>query len=229
MVFRHWPTAHPNQDHAAAGRVADYDVAGLVNGCRAQLQGFGHRASTLARGSSDVWRRYGSLAQVSTSSLLAVIAIGISGLTLLWTIFWSIYTHRRSTLTRLVVRTAFSVPVGYDNRLWRAAVDISATNTGAVTVTVTGAAIQVKGKKETLSPMEWVVQQPSPLPLVLEPGKHWSGLVDAGAIIDALARKWGPRKEWVIRGAAHDPAGNTYRARKWMTLDVGAVGVFAKE
>lgn len=42
---------------------------------------------------------------------LAVTAIFISALTLLWTIGWSIYTHRRATRASVVVLGAFAFPV----------------------------------------------------------------------------------------------------------------------
>jgi hypothetical protein len=163
----------------------------------------------------------------STTTILAVVAIGVSALTLLWTIFWSVYTHRRATRPRLTVRTVFSVPVDYANQLGRAAIDMTAANTGPVTVSVTGAAIEVKGKSETVVPVAWVVQTPAPLPRVLAPGDHWNGLVDAGMVLESLGRRYGPREKWKIRAVVHDPAGNKYRPRKWMTLDVGAVRVFA--
>jgi len=124
---------------------------------------------------------------VDSSSILAVVAIGVSALMLLWTIFWSVYTHRRATRARLTVTTSFSVPV-YGRQLGQAAIDITATNTGPVAVTVSGTAFEVKGRSETVTPMEWLVQTPAPLPLVLEPGRHWNGLVDAAPIVEALAR-----------------------------------------
>lgn len=158
------------------------------------------------------------------ATILAAIAIGISLLTLGWTIFWSIYTHRRTTEARLTVTSSFSIPV-YDEHLGNAAIDITATNTGAVTITVTGAQLRIKGKKQTLAPFEWVVQTPSSLPLVLEPGKHWSGLVDASSIVASLDERYGPREKWTLRAFVRDPASRTYEASKWTTIDVGAVKV----
>lgn len=164
---------------------------------------------------------------MNTATILAIVAIGISGITLLWTIGWSVYTHRSTTLARLTVRSSFSIPV-YDNHLGPATIDITATNTGSVTVTVSGVQIKVKGRKGTLAPTEWVVQTPTSLPIVLEPGKHWTGLVSAQSIVDALARQYGQHKTWTIKGFVRDPASTAYEADKWTKLDVGAVGVFAE-
>lgn len=164
---------------------------------------------------------------LDAATILSIVAIAISGLTLLWTIGWSIYTHRRTTLARVAVTNAFSIPV-FGDQLGEAVVDITATNVGAVRVTITGAQLRVKRRKETLAPVEWVVQTPVNLPTALEPGKYWKGMVSARSIIEALERQYGPRKKWKVQAYVHDPAGGSYRAGKWMTLNVDAVAVFAR-
>lgn len=164
---------------------------------------------------------------LDAATILSIVAIAISGLTLLWTIGWSIYTHRRSTLARVAVTNSFSIPV-YGDQLGEAAIDITATNAGSVTVTITGAQLRVRRRKGTLAPVEWVVQSPANLPTVLEPGKHWTGMVNARSIIQALDRQYGPRKKWTVKAFVRDPAGGTYPADKWVALNADAVAVFER-
>jgi hypothetical protein len=149
--------------------------------------------------------------------VLSIVAISISGLTLLWTIGWSVFTHRRTTLARVTVKSSFSFPI-YGMSPGDPAISITATNTGAVTVTVVSAQLRIKGKKETLAPVEWVVVTPQPLPIVLEPGEHWDGLVDVDSVLARLAQMYGARKGWKVRAYVRDPAGRTYEASEWIDL-----------
>ena len=158
-----------------------------------------------------------AVAAISTAIVLSVVAISISGLTLLWTIGWSIFTHRRTTLARITVTSALSFPL-YGMTPGNPTISITAANTGAVTVTLVSAQLRIKGKKETLLPVEWVVQTPQPLPIVLEPGKHCDGLVDVASVLGTLTQMYGARKGWKVRAYVRDPSDSTYEASEWIAL-----------
>jgi hypothetical protein len=151
--------------------------------------------------------------------VLSIVAISISGLTLVWTIGWSVFTHRRTTLARITVTSGLSFPL-YGSTPGDLAVGITAANTGAVTTTVTGVQLRIKGKKETVAPVEWVVQTPQPLPIVLEPGTHWYGMVDVVSVRQALARHLGTARSWKVKPFVRDPSGRTYESESW--VDIGA-------
>jgi len=66
------------------------------------------------------------------ATALSVIAISISALTFLWTIAWSIYTHRQRTRPRVVVQAAYALPVYPGGGAGAPSVDVTVTNTGQV-------------------------------------------------------------------------------------------------
>jgi hypothetical protein len=80
--------------------------------------------------------------------------------------------------------------------------------------------------------LDWVSQTPQPLPMRLEPGSHWTGLVAVDPLKADLDRHYGPRKHWHIRAIMGDSAGRAYKAkrvatgwhrllprRQWISLD----------
>jgi hypothetical protein len=80
------------------------------------------------------------------------------------------------------------------------------------------AQLRIKGKKETLLPVEWVAQTPQPLSIVLEPGMHWIGLVDVASVLGTLTQMYGTPKGWKVRAYVRDPAEQTYEASEWIDL-----------
>jgi hypothetical protein len=98
------------------------------------------------------------------------------------------------------------------------AIDITATNTGAVTVTLISAQLRVKGKAETLAPIEWLVQTPSSLPIVLEPGRHWTGYVEIDAVLGSLRNRYRVDSRWHVRPFVGDSAKQKYEADSWLEL-----------
>lgn len=65
-----------------------------------------------------------SLIAVSTEAL-SIVAISISALTALWTVGWSIYTHRRQTRPRVIVLGTHAFPMYSDGQAGEASVDVT--------------------------------------------------------------------------------------------------------
>jgi hypothetical protein len=169
---------------------------------------------------------------------MALAAIVISAVTLVWTIGWAIYSHRRATAPRISTRAAWSFPVyelGGRSELGDAAFSITATNTGPVAVTISNLKFFIRrvGRDKSVVPFDWVAQVPSSLPLVLKPGDHWTGLVHARSVKESLDRNLGPRRRWQVRPVVSDTADRRYDAvvyrigwrrfmpgaRRWLELE----------
>ena len=146
------------------------------------------------------------------------IAIFISAAALLWTVGWSIYCYRRAHSPRISARAAWSFPV-YDlpdgrTRLGDATVSLTATNTGPQAVTISSWKFIIRGgpKGTSVVPVEWVTQTPCGLPVRLQPGEHWMGLVHAGSVKESIDRNLGPRERWYVSPVVSDTADRKYRA-----------------
>jgi hypothetical protein len=162
---------------------------------------------------------------------MALAAIIISAVTLAWTIAWAIYSNRRATTPRISTRAAWSYPVydlGGRSHLGDAAFSITATNTGPVAVTISAVKFFIRGvgKDRSVVPVDWVAQTPHSLPLVLNPGDHWTGLVHVGSVKASLDRNLGPRRRWQVRPVVSDTADRRYDAvifrTGWRRLMPGA-------
>jgi hypothetical protein len=150
---------------------------------------------------------------------LAVIAIGISTVTLLWTIAWSIYTYRAVRRPNVRVTANWSLPM-YGPHVGEAAIGITAANVGLAPVLLDSAQLRIRGRSETLAPMDWVYQEPSSLPIRLEAGDRWMGLVDVESVRHSLANNLGPA-EWHVRPVVGDPTGRKYAAKGWIRIAAG--------
>ena len=167
------------------------------------------------------------------------IAIIISAVALAWSVGWSIYCQRRANKPRISTRAAWSVPV-YDlpdgrRELGDATVSLTATNTGSQTVTISSVKFIVRGSPKGMSmvPLDWVAQTPCDLPVRLQPGDHWAGLVHAGSVKASIDQRLGARNRWHISPIVSDTADRTYRAviyrigwrrfmpgaRRWLELE----------
>jgi hypothetical protein len=148
---------------------------------------------------------------------MALAAIIIAGLTLAWGVGWAIYLLRRKTKPKITTKAAHAHPVydlGGQPHIGDAAFSITATNTGPVTVTIDRVKFFVRGvtKQTSLVPVDWVAQTPTSLPVVLKPGDHWMGVVDAGSIKSSIDRKLGQRHRWHVRTVLSDTADRSYDA-----------------
>lgn len=152
------------------------------------------------------------------ATVLSLIAITISGLTFIWTIGWSVYTHRRATRPDIVVLATFALPVYPGGGLGVPSVDVTVTNTGSVPVTISSVAFEIQGRGETLIVMEWLTQSPRPLPVPLAPSEHWTGLVETERLTGSLLQQFGADTSRRIRPIASDPARGTYVAQQWLEL-----------
>lgn len=145
------------------------------------------------------------------TTALSIIAISISVLTFAWTIAWSIHTHRRATRPGAKVKGSFA----YVPDLARPCLGVTVTNTGAVTITITSACFAIEGKTERLVPIDWVVQKPKPLSVVLAPGERWEGIADASSMQNY---QYGGDGGWRVQPIVSDAAGREYRAAEWLTI-----------
>jgi hypothetical protein len=159
---------------------------------------------------------------------LAVAAIVISALTFLWTVGWSVYTYRRATRPSLTVQATWGAAV-LGGQVSNMAFNITATNTGQAAVALTSAKLLIREapKGTSVAPIDWIVQTPASLPIRLEPGGHWNGLLDAASVKATLDRHQGHRGRWHVCPVLSDSAGRTYRAdvsgrrllpSRWMEL-----------
>lgn len=106
--------------------------------------------------------------------MLALIALAVSGLTLVWTIFWSLSQRRLATRPRLTVDSVWAFPT-YGPELGPQCIQTTATNTGLAPVTLNGCSLLIRGARRARVPLvEWVHESP-PLPTRLEPGADWTG------------------------------------------------------
>jgi hypothetical protein len=117
--------------------------------------------------------------------IVAIVAATVTLLNVGWTIFWSVWQHRKLTEPQVKVRASF----GYMPDL----PDVSplvftATNTGQVPITITGAKLTLPDADKHLALITWIVQTPKPLPIELTPGQNWVGIVNADEILAALPR-----------------------------------------
>jgi hypothetical protein len=136
---------------------------------------------------------------VASSSAPGWIALGISGTTLLWTMFWSVWQQRQSTRPRLAARTAITFPI-IPNAEVLPHIQVEAANTGAVPVRITGVMVHVKGIDGSLAITSWKWQSPEPLPTTLEPGSgHWQAFYETADLKDALDKHYGERSTWRVR------------------------------
>jgi hypothetical protein len=98
------------------------------------------------------------------------------------------------------------------------ALSMTATNTGSVPVTITTARFRIRGEEGTLAPIDWVMQTPGSLPIVLTPGGHWNGLADAGSLRAALVRQCGQRSGWQLQPVVSDSANREFRCPTWLDV-----------
>jgi hypothetical protein len=106
--------------------------------------------------------------------IIAIVAATVALLSFAWSIGWSIYQHRQLTRGRLHIGASLGYLTGY--RL--IGLSVSATNQGAVPVTLSSVVIEIPRIGEHLVILEWVVQSPAPLPHLLTPGASWMGFAD---------------------------------------------------
>jgi hypothetical protein len=90
--------------------------------------------------------------------MLALIALATSGLTLVWTIFWSLSQRRLATRPRLTVRCAWAL-VAFGPEVSGRCISITATNTGLAPVTLGSAAMLVRDRRQRAAIIEWVTQR----------------------------------------------------------------------
>jgi hypothetical protein len=121
------------------------------------------------------------------------------------TIGWSIYQHRQLTRGRLHVTANLGYLTGY--RLM--GLSLSATNEGAVPVTLGSVVIDIPRAKETLYIL---VQSPAPLPHLLTPGASWMGFADIDEIQRQVASRASGRPPWKVQVSVKDAVGRKYKA-----------------
>jgi hypothetical protein len=158
----------------------------------------------------------------SVAVTLSVLAIVIAGLSFVWTVVWSVYTHRRQTTPSVVVSVSFALPLYAGGRAGEQAIDVTATNTGSLPVTLTSVRFEIEGRDEGLVPLEWLMQSPGPLPVTLRSGEQWNALVALASITGSLRERFGAtgtrRVRRRVRARIGDSAGRAYRSDGWLNL-----------
>jgi hypothetical protein len=111
---------------------------------------------------------------------------------ILWTIGWSIWQHRRLYHPRLTVLAASALPV-WPGGAGEWCVSVTVVNDGAIAVTVTSVKFVVRddAKRRGIFPTQWVRLEPQNLPIKLEPGEKWSGLTDLASMRSVLHEHFG--------------------------------------
>lgn len=142
--------------------------------------------------------------------IVAIAAATVALLSFAWSIGWSIYQHRQLTRGKLLVTAGY----GYLTAPGIPGFSVSATNQGAVPVTLNSVTIQMPGTKDRLLIARWLLQNPAPLAHLLTPGATWHGFADLDDIKRALAMKIRRPPPWKVRVAMNDAAGRAYYARR---------------
>lgn len=142
--------------------------------------------------------------------IVAIVAASISGLTFVWTIFWSIYEHRARTKPDVKVKATLAFVPPHGEML----VSVSVTNIGGPPITLRGIAIAIKGRDEQLALIHWEYQS-EPFNTTYKTGGSWDGLIQPDGIRAQLATLAPPRTK--IRFEARDAADNYFRSqwREW--------------
>ena len=152
--------------------------------------------------------------------IVAVVAATISVLSFLWTVGWSIYTHRRATRPAVTVRSAWTIPV-FGGSLGEQMIGVTATNDGVVPVELTSFKFEIRGRSETLTMIDWALQVPQPLPVRLEPGGYWTGHARIRDLTESLSGRWPEASSWRLRPVVTDASDREYRPprrKAWLTL-----------
>ena len=149
-------------------------------------------------------------------SIPAWIALGLSTLTFVWTIFWSIKTKRIADARHvelhapaLTVTVSFGLPVSGPH-VGPQCLVVRAVNTGHVPLTAAAAAIYVKGDphNRNILPKPWLTPG---LPKKLSPGEHWDApFVELADLQSALKEMRLPSPS-VLIVTLTDPAGRPFR------------------
>jgi hypothetical protein len=154
------------------------------------------------------------LASDDNTTLIAVAALVVAGLSLAvsgatFAVGW--YYQRKLTARRLVVTGNLGFVLMTDGSTGPTCMCVGVFNEGLVATTLSNVAFALKGTSDMLQPTEWYLQQPSPLPIRLEPGYTWDGyltMADLGArqprgtsarmrpVAIAGGRRYRPRRSW---------------------------------
>ncbi|MBA2360333.1 MAG: hypothetical protein H0V79_05215 [Actinobacteria bacterium] len=140
--------------------------------------------------------------------IVAIAAATVALLSFAWSIGWSIYQHRQLTRGKLHVTANYGYLTGPGVKGF----SVSATNEGAVPVTLNSVTIEVPGIEEQLFIVAWILQNPAPLAHLLTPGATWLGFADLDDIMRAIASRAPGRPPWKVRVGVKDAAGRTYHA-----------------
>jgi hypothetical protein len=160
-------------------------------------------------------RRSGQHMVIAASSAPAWIALGIAGTTLVWTMFWSVWQHRRTTRVHVRVRTTIALPIS-GNTPGVPHLSVEAANDGPVAATINSVTLRVRGRREYLI-VQW--QYADQLPVRLEPGAgHWQGMVPVSHVRQQLADSFGgPQSDWRVHGVVATTVGRTFESHRVMS------------
>lgn len=150
--------------------------------------------------------------------VISIVALTLALLSFLWTIGWSIYTHRKTTHPQVQVEGRFSV-LGTDPVM--TTYGFIVVNEGVVPATITSASVEVERAENFFAFWRFVMQSGDELPAVLGPGASWTGFVLADELRRGVAEIAGDLEPpWRYRLHVGGPASRDYPS-EWYTMSPG--------
>lgn len=143
---------------------------------------------------------------------MALAALVLAVISLTWSAGWPVFEWMHSTRSRLRVRANFVIVPGVVDVTRGFAVD--ATNVGSVAATVNSVTVTVKGADGHAVLFNFdVLATPKPLPIMLEPGATWTGVIDAEEFRRAVAELAGGNPPpWKTSVWIGDASGRRHKA-----------------
>jgi hypothetical protein len=151
--------------------------------------------------------------------VISIVALTLALLSFLWTIGWSIYTHRKTTRPQVQVEGRFSV-LGTEPVM--RTYGFIVVNDGLVPATISSASVEVEGADNFFAFVRFAMQSGGELPAVLGPGASWTGFVLADELRNGVAEIAGDLEPpWRYRLHVGGPGSRDY-ASDWYTMAPGA-------
>ena len=95
---------------------------------------------------------------------------------------------------------------------------LTVANPGAIATTLGSVRFDVEGVSQQIVVLDWYVQSPEPLPIVLAPGTQWHGLIRDGMLRGAVAEATDGGHPWHLRAAVGDFSGRLHHS-DWLDVE----------
>lgn len=140
--------------------------------------------------------------------VISLIALGVSLVSLFWTIGWSIWQHSHLTQPDLTIRAGFAV-AGLPGRDVEDFFAISVTNTSPTPTTISSIAASVAGGTNWIALVRWAYQNRT-MPAKLGTNERWDGFFEPRELHQALSESGVQGPPWHVTVTATDVAGRTF-------------------